>query len=121
MPPSSPRSCCKGAKLCSRCWAFINVAVKVLGGALRDDFGFQHVLFVYSGRRGMHAWVCDEAARKLDNSARAAVAEYLSALNGQGGGGGGAGGDGDAESHRGGLSIARTLNGLTVPLHPSLA
>jgi DNA primase small subunit len=54
----------------------MRTAVAVMDSVLRDDFGFGHVAWVYSGRRGIHAWVCDPAARELTDAARAAVASY---------------------------------------------
>lgn len=38
----------------------------------------KHRLWVYSGRRGVHCWVCDDAVRKWSPALRAAAVEYLS-------------------------------------------
>lgn len=76
------RTCCTGAEICMRCWPYMTMAVKVVDRALREDFAFRNILWVYSGRRGVHCWVCDPEARKLTNEARAAVVEYLSIHSG---------------------------------------
>lgn len=76
------RTCCQGAKICLKCWQFIVMAIKVVDTALREDFGFQHIMWVYSGRRGAHAWISDKRAREMDDTKRKAVANYLEALRG---------------------------------------
>ena len=58
------------------------MAIKVIDVALRDDFGFKHIIWVYSGRRGAHAWVCDKKARHMDDQKRRAIAGYLEVIKG---------------------------------------
>jgi len=72
------RKCCSGANICLKCWPYMTMALKVTDAALREDFGYKNILWIYSGRRGIHCWVCDPEARALSNDARDAVIHYLS-------------------------------------------
>ncbi|XP_054043185.1 DNA primase small subunit isoform X5 [Rissa tridactyla] len=47
-----------------------------------EDLGVRHRLWVYSGRRGVHCWVCDDAVRKWSPALRAAAVEYLTLVKG---------------------------------------
>ncbi|XP_061369856.1 uncharacterized protein LOC133312638 [Gastrolobium bilobum] len=76
------RYCCSGADVCLDCWPLMTIVIKVIDTSLRDDFGFKHILWVYSGRRGVHCWVCDGRARRLTNEKRAAIADYFCVYKG---------------------------------------
>jgi DNA primase small subunit len=74
-------------------------ATTIMDKTLRDDFGFSNLMWVFSGRRGIHCWVCDDEARSMNNEMRAAVTEYCN------------------------LGVGNELTGkmhLSYPLHPTL-
>ena len=71
------RTCCTGANICHKCWPFMTMALKVVDTSLREDFAYKHIVWIYSGRRGIHCWVCDPEARLLSDEARAAIINYF--------------------------------------------
>ncbi|ADM11992.1 DNA primase small subunit [Encephalitozoon intestinalis ATCC 50506] len=71
-----PRECCTEKLVCNKCLVLIKVAVRILDYSLRKEFGFKNVGFVFSGRRGMHCWVFDEAALELNDIERGEIVRY---------------------------------------------
>jgi DNA primase small subunit len=55
----------------------VSCGIKVLNSVLREDFGFEHLLFVFSGNRGGHCWVSDAAARNMTDEERKATIDYI--------------------------------------------
>jgi DNA primase small subunit len=76
------RTCCSGKGICKRCWGFIAVAVKVLDETIRTDFGYKHLLWVYSGRRGIHCWISDQEACDLSDDSRRAIVGWIDIIKG---------------------------------------
>ncbi|GLB37291.1 putative eukaryotic-type primase small subunit family protein [Lyophyllum shimeji] len=76
------RTCCSGADICRRCWAFISAAVQVLHVSIREQFGYEHLLWVYSGRRGIHLWISDKEAMELTDDQRKALVSWMTVIQG---------------------------------------
>ncbi len=66
-----------------------------------EDFGFKHLLWVYSGRRGIHLWISDPAALALSDDQRKAIVNYVELI-------------------KGGAKMDKKVD-LKRPLHPSIA
>eukprot|EP00792_Barthelona_sp_PAP020_P010376 TRINITY_DN375_c0_g1_i1.p1 TRINITY_DN375_c0_g1~~TRINITY_DN375_c0_g1_i1.p1 ORF type:complete len:491 (-),score=137.26 TRINITY_DN375_c0_g1_i1:97-1569(-) len=74
----SVRPCsCSGATFCEHCWKLMVTALKTVDCILKDYFDFKHVLWVFSGRRGLHCWVADQVARRYSDFERSALIRIL--------------------------------------------
>lgn len=72
------RTCCQNTDVCSFCWVFMIIAIKVIDSILRIQYGFKRLLWVFSGRRGVHCWVCDPHAKLLSQEDRTSIIKYMS-------------------------------------------
>ena len=75
------RSCCTGTGICQSCFKFLKAGHKALEHILNKCFGFNTILWTFSGRRGIHAWIYDKEARKMGDKLRQAVTKYISITN----------------------------------------
>lgn len=74
------RDCCVEKSVCRRCFTLIKVAVKLLDYSLREEFGFEKIGFVFSGRRGIHCWVTDDMALGLSEIERGEIVRYYNSV-----------------------------------------
>jgi len=65
------------AERCDRAWPVCAASVEILKRLLKEAFGYTRILVVYSGRRGAHVHVFDQAAMSLCSEARAAIVAYI--------------------------------------------
>lgn len=73
------RTCGKGKNhVCPKCWPLVRDAAIFIDETLRDDFGVKKITWVFSGRRGFHAWISDPDFMLLDEEARDAIVEWIS-------------------------------------------
>ena len=65
------------ADACDKAWCVCAVGIFVLQWLLKRAFGFQEFVVVYSGRRGVHLYVCDDTAMDLTDDMRAAITDFF--------------------------------------------
>ena len=74
---------CTGAnQVCNRCWQLINVSIIIIDETIRRDFGMNEIVWLFSGRRGVHAWVLGPVGFNLDRDQRQSIIDYLSVVRG---------------------------------------
>lgn len=73
--------CGTSKKCCNACFAkFLDPAMDVLDYIFRKAFGFSQFFFVWSGRRGIHMWVCDPQVLDWTHDQRATFTARIMAM-----------------------------------------
>jgi len=68
---------CSGREFCEDCWVLMQEAADIMDDTLRVDFGFEEIVWLFSGGRGYHAWVLDDITFDLDEEQRKAIVGYF--------------------------------------------
>jgi len=65
------RGCCRAKKtICAECWPLCLTTARIIDSISRNTFGFKDIMWVFSGKRGVHGWVFDSEAMRLNNPER---------------------------------------------------
>lgn len=62
---------------CDGAWPVVAFGMIIVETIMRERFGFENILMVYSGRRGAHLTVYDARACELTDEARGAMVSYM--------------------------------------------
>ncbi|XP_057321181.1 DNA primase small subunit-like [Microplitis mediator] len=76
------RICCAKDKICGKCWKYMKVACKIINSSLQEDWNFKNILWAFSGRRGIHAWVCDKEVLMYDTLKRSSISGFYQLISG---------------------------------------
>ena len=72
------RECnCVGRDFCEICWTLMQDAYKIVDDTLRNEFGFEDIVWIFSGGRGYHAWVLDKIVYDLSEEQRKSIVAYI--------------------------------------------
>ena len=75
------RYCCGSSKKCCRkCWPLAVTAAVFLEKILRQWFGCKKLVWLFSGRRGVHCWVYEEKYAKITAHYRESVVFYINQI-----------------------------------------
>lgn len=69
---------CSGSGICRGCWKLLAAGARFLDRILQHEFGCHRMLWVFSGRRGLHCWVFGQTC--LSRAARAAILTRVDVL-----------------------------------------
>ncbi|MFW9928237.1 MAG: DNA primase catalytic subunit PriS [Candidatus Thorarchaeota archaeon] len=81
-----PCSCRGKYQICDKCWELVKTAANWINETMIEDFGVSkdNINWVFSGRRGVHAWITEFEMMELDNEQRTAIIDYLTLFKGRG-------------------------------------
>jgi DNA primase small subunit len=69
--------CREQKMICLDCWTLMRAGMEILREVLGEALGYTKLLWVFSGRRGIHCWVGDAGAGLLSREARRRVLDVL--------------------------------------------
>ncbi len=72
---------CKGREYCQQCWGLIQEAAEIMDETLKEDFGYEKRIWVFTGGRGLHCWIRDEKAFYYTPRQRDAVVSYMQMIH----------------------------------------